>query len=325
MTSELVHDIICSDSTNVRILSIREVRHLNERKLQQALQYAVRASRPDNTPKLEALYIFGPKDTLPNLRTSAKREPSGVGGFTTAEGVMYSEGAQIGARWNHISEDALTEELKRGDKWYQKNGKVLAKPQPPEWASTIMACRGIISFDAVLCNGSRHSYPSITKNRIQNNTSEGHEKDLPWYKQKSAYLPPRVATYSLDGCCKCNSAPEGFSTFGVSLINQFPLLSPPPLHSFTSKSAKAPSSEDSPDKSLLLRCPECIQNRRCDSCEKWWCEDCYDLPNALFRSARAIESGEHEHSILDGEVKVYMGLCVEDCLVDAIVESHLRG
>lgn len=271
MTSELVHDVICGDS-NVRILSIREVRHLNERKLQQALRYAVRASRPANAPKLEALYVFGPKD------------------------------------------GPLTDEL--GDKWYRKGGNVLAKPPSHEWARTIMACRGIISFDAVLCTGARHSL---------NATSEGNDKALPWYKQQSYYIPPRVATYSLGGCCKCNSTPEGFATWGVSPMDKLPLLSPPPLHSFTAKSAKAPLSEDSPDKSLLLRCPECMQNRRCDSCEKWWCEDCYDLPNTFFRAAEVIESGEHERSILDGEVKVHMGLCVEDCLVDAIVESHLRG
>ncbi|CAG8981316.1 hypothetical protein HYALB_00005116 [Hymenoscyphus albidus] len=306
VTSDMVHDIICGDSTNVRILSIREVRHLNERKLQQALQYAVRASRPPHTPKLEALYIFGPKDPVPHLRTSVERIPSGVPSTNSSSamgGVMHSEGAQIGARWNHISEGALTEELKRGDRWYQRRGKVLVKPQSHEWASTIMACQGIISFDAVLCNGPRHSLTT---------TGGGDEISLPWYKQQSVYIPPRIATYSLDGCCKCSSAPEAFSNFGISPMDHFPLLSPPPLHSFTTKSAKAPSLEDSPDKKLLLRCIDCMQSRRCDSCEKWWCEDCYDMPYATLQPAA--ESGKHGASTLN-EVKVHMGLCVENCLV----------
>lgn len=62
VTSDLVSEVILDSSLNVRILSIREVKCMNERKLIQALLYAVRPSRAPNTPKLEGIYIFGRKD-----------------------------------------------------------------------------------------------------------------------------------------------------------------------------------------------------------------------------------------------------------------------
>lgn len=255
VTSELVHDIICREDSNVRILSIREVRHLNGRKLQQALQYAVRASRPADTPKLEALYIFGLKD-----------DP------------LITVGLERGGNRNH--EGCI--------KW--------GRPPSHEWASTIMACKGIISYDAVLCHGPRHFLPA---------TSDGA---LPWYKQQSVYIPPRIASFCLGVCCKCNSAPEGFTTFGISSMDQFPLLYPPPFHSFTAKSAKGVSSPK--DKSHLFRCLDCMQDRRCDCCEKWWCEDCYGLPNASFSSAKEVVSEALELAMID-EVKVNLNLCAE--------------
>jgi hypothetical protein len=69
VTADLVSEIICLDSLNARILPIREVQNLNERKLQQAL-YAIRPSRPSNTPQLEALYFFGPKENCTRVPLS---------------------------------------------------------------------------------------------------------------------------------------------------------------------------------------------------------------------------------------------------------------
>ncbi|KAH8666049.1 hypothetical protein BGZ60DRAFT_377997 [Tricladium varicosporioides] len=289
VTSDLVTDIICSDTFRVRILSIREVQHLNERKLQQALQYAIRPSRAPNTPKLEALYIFGPKDALPvsRFRRHVNRYPPGIAPIDTVPhyaGVVYSYGAQIGTGWNMRSGDTLADEMKKnGDKWYQRSGKVITKPPSHEWAETIRACMGIVSFDAVLCNGPRHSLPV---------TTEEQRNETPWYQLRNAHLPPRIATCAVRSCCNCKTSPEGSSVFGRSPMERFPLLAPPPLHASSARAAKAPAAEDTTDKKLLVRCLDCLRNRYCESCHKWWCEDCYEVPDLSYSSSGPLQSWE---------------------------------
>ena len=145
VTSELVRSIICDEPFNVRIHTpFREVQHLNQRKLQQALHYAIRPSRAPGTPKLEALYIFGPKDSplVTRFRGQITRHPPEI---APIDGMPSDQGD--------------TE-----DQWYQRSGEILTKPIFPEWASTVLACKGIISFDAVLCNGPRHRVPIPTGN-----------------------------------------------------------------------------------------------------------------------------------------------------------------
>ncbi|KAI9051297.1 hypothetical protein LZ554_005398 [Drepanopeziza brunnea f. sp. 'monogermtubi'] len=270
VTHKLLAEIIIQDCWNVRTLSIREVQNLNERKLQQALIYAVRPSRAAN-PKLQALYIFGGKDNPLNIHISqspgnhVRLEPSDA--WSSDGGVLNVPGAQLGAHWNMKSGQTLAEELaSSADKWYQTGGKVFSKPISLEWANTLYACQGIISFDAALCHGPRHS-PGTKE----------HSQVNPWYRSESAHLSSRVATHSIGCCSNCGEAPEGISSFGVSPLDRFPLLSPPPLHSSTAKAAKTPFSH-SGDK-LLLRCMDCLRNRFCESCKRWWCEDCYEVPN----------------------------------------------
>jgi hypothetical protein len=312
VTSDLVADIILQDSFNIRTLSIREVQNLNERKLQQALLYAVRPSRAPNTPKLQALYIFGPKDTIPPPRPSrhGDHHPSSMGPIDARAfhgGVTASQGAQIGARWNQKSEDTLINELvNSGDKWYQSGGKVISKPPSMEWANTVLACQGIISFDAVLCEGPRHEfYP-------QPRDSEPY----PWYHHPNAHLSSRIATHSVGGCAGCGTAPESFSTFGVTSNDRFPLLAPVPLHCSTAKAAKAPFAASG--NKLLVRCMDCVRNRCCENCHKWWCEDCYEVPSHAYISG-STPPWEITRTAVGGQtekhVKVHMGLCVEDCLV----------
>jgi hypothetical protein len=312
VTSDLISDIITRDHFNVRILSIREVSNLNERKLQQALIYALRPPRPPHKPTIQGIYVFGAKDAPQSPQRLVSRHPSGVEPSGTAfsrGGVMYSHGAQIGAYWNLKSTDALAEQIVRGgDKWYQKSGKVIAKPPSNYWANILQTCEGIISFDAVLCNGPRHS-PG-TPDEHQNADS------LPWYYRSDHHLPPRVATYAVGGCASCGTSPEGYSKFGVSPMKNFPLLAPPPLHSSTTKAAKTPFEES--DSKLMVRCRDCLLGRYCESCFKWWCEDCYQIPHVIHGAPptppwEAVGGNISAHS--EKQIKVHIGLCVEDCLI----------
>jgi hypothetical protein len=306
VTSELISDIITQDHFNVRILSIRKVQNLHPRKLQQALRYAVRPSRPAGTPKLKGLYVFDPKDLTPLPRSDRAIHDTAP----PYGGVIYSQGAQIGAQWNQKSGDALAEEMVRGgDGWFSTTGRVLAKSPTADWDSTILACQGIISFDVVLCHGPRHS-----------DLLPSNEKSGLWYQKSRYYLTPRVATYSIRGCSSCGRAPEGISKFGSSPLERFPLLAPAPLHASTTKAAKAPFVASG--SKLLLRCVDCLSNRFCQSCHKWWCEDCYEIPEhghgAPYQWATAGTTlGGHSEK----NAKVHMGLCVEDCLVAEMMSS----
>ncbi|KAK8252534.1 hypothetical protein HDK77DRAFT_152969 [Phyllosticta capitalensis] len=262
--ADLVREIIAEDRFNVRILSIRECTHLNERKLMQVLKYAVRPTRPPGTPKLKGLYLFGPKDPSPmdvvsKPQRSPPRTPENIGG------VMASQGAQIGAEWNQKSSEALNTALARSEhKWYQTAGRVLPKRPSLEWAETLKSCEGIIYFDAVLCRGPRHN---IETAYTQGSTP--HPK---------SFLGPAVASIALGptGCQSCHTCPEGPAVFGKSPANHLPLLSPPPSCSSTVQAAQRPSSvPGSPPPVLVARCEECLRGRWCERCNKWWDEDCY--------------------------------------------------
>ena len=133
MPADLVAEIITHDSFNVRILSLRDVQNLNERKIQQVLLYAIRPSKPENSPKLQGRYIFGRKDpaALPQLKHALNKHPPGVPPIDAEPsygGAMASQGAQIGAEWNQKSIEALVDESTRNsDLWFGKSGMIFPK------------------------------------------------------------------------------------------------------------------------------------------------------------------------------------------------------
>ncbi|KAJ4304973.1 hypothetical protein N0V90_000501 [Kalmusia sp. IMI 367209] len=311
--ADLVRELIAEDRFNIRILSIREVKHLNERKLQQVLRYAVRPSRPAGTPKIKGIYFFGQRDHATVQDAPQKKTAS-----SPSRGVMSSQGAQIGAEWNHKSSEALNAALTRTkDKWYQCSGKMMPKRASLEWAETLKACEGIIAFDAVLCRGPRHD---PTRAFISNNDSA--TSGLP---HPASYLNPAVATVALGskGCETCRSSPEGPAEFGRSSISELPLLSPVPLHSSSLRAAQIPQTVDgSRPPPLFVRCEDCLKGRWCERCHKWWDEDCYTVSSVAKRTelqqTEFLENTEPDGTtrlLSKQSIKVHMGLCVNSCLV----------
>ncbi|TPX18669.1 uncharacterized protein E0L32_002526 [Thyridium curvatum] len=286
VTAELVHDIIIDPSYNVRVLSLRDVKHLNERSLCGALSTACRRGRPPGTPRLKALYIFGPSEQ--KIASSTIIEQQG-----TAAAPEPSNAAAIGTTWNERSQAVLTslvagDNVGQGDAWYARRGKMVTRTISEDWAATMLDCRGIIAFDAVLCKGPWH-YNSPALGKI----------DLG--RIKSPFAPGThryaAAVYSLSGCEGCGTAPEGWTTWGETVdedqggeLGAFPLLAPPPLHSSNVRVAMCPSgqslnpsryhgswSKTKPSR-FIARCYDCVRDRYCWSCHKWWCEDCYPGP-----------------------------------------------
>jgi hypothetical protein len=180
--ADLVREIISEDRFNVRILSIREAKHLNVRKLCQVLNYAVRPTRAVGMPKLRGLYVFGPMEPAAIKEELAIEGPVSPTRYSDSQSqdTVRAVGAKLGAEWNQKSQDTLgTELIGARDKWYQSTGAILPRKQLPEWADTLRACEGIIYFDAVLCRGPRHEPPTTPR-------------------QIRAYLPPAVGTAPKD-------------------------------------------------------------------------------------------------------------------------------
>lgn len=283
VTAELCNDIIQDTCYSVRILSIREAKSLNHGKLRQTLQYACRASRPEGTPRLKALYVFGSRNaTDPSINAPERRS--------------------ISSEWNHKSQRALTSSLEReGDAWWHQKGVMISSKRHMDgWAACLLACQGIIAFDAILCEGPRHyNSPAFGKMSAQGSGE------------------PEVAMFALSACEGCGNSPEGMVEKGGAQ-HRLPLLSPPPMLSSSLRAATTPKE---PAQSFVARCKQCLHDRHCLSCNKWWCESCYTPPNYAINPTETVialdddgvmiatESSGGETSIV--KPKVRTGLCYE--------------
>ena len=310
--ADLVREILAEDRYNVRILSIRESKNLNQTKLQQVLRYITRPTRPEGTPKLKALYFFGPKDAVRSVTCPQQEAPP------VSLGVMASEGAQIGAEWNRRSSSALGSPMCDDEtRWYGCTGRAMKRPLS-EWPDTIHACKGLIAFDAVLCRGPRHDITKV---------------------ESRDFLQPTVATVALgpNGCESCFTCPEGPAVFRDCPESALPLLSPPPSHNSTVRAAQYPQNSSGSSPKLILRCEDCLRGRWCERCNRWWCEDCYEEPVSRIHLRTEMQQLElREELKQDGwdsvtkdgyaggrgpPVKVYSKLCVEHCLVSEMMSG----
>ncbi|EAA31307.3 hypothetical protein GE21DRAFT_8937 [Neurospora crassa] len=304
VTSELVHEILTDPTYSVKILSIRDVVNMNEGKLRAALQYACRPSRPEGTPRLKGLYLFGPKDSArPDLSNSGASTPT-----STCSSTSWAAGT--GA----ADQEPEAWYTKRGAQFPVLNGSRTIS-EWASWASTLIACYSNIAFDAVLCTGPRHlnsrAWGTVNIEAL-NAAKNPASADVPIHA---------VATHSLGGCAGCGSAPEGWTIWGeeppaerdpherraseggtmTTDIGRFPLLAPPPLHSVSLKSAMCPTGQSvytrlsqfrSKDEQarFIPRCYDCIRDRYCTGCNKWWCETCYVGPWASVHDGEASQA-----------------------------------
>lgn len=249
--TDLVTEILTSDRFNVSILSIRECRHMNERKLVQSLQYAVRPTRPKGMPRVKGIYFFGAKDS-----TKSTCQSQSWGGHAAHGGAIQdvTECGQDSAK--------CYPESFPGRRWYEPSGRVLQGPYMNGWAETLQLCQGIIAFDAILCRSPRHNPDLYSPNNPVN--------------PADPFLFPAIATFAVGpaGCASCGTTPEGPAAWNRSPDGYFPLLSPPPIHSSRISVAKYPGLDPDEQATVNARCDQCIVNRRCHRCRRWWCSTC---------------------------------------------------
>ncbi|KAJ5824385.1 hypothetical protein N7447_006725 [Penicillium robsamsonii] len=257
--ADLVADIISTDRFNINILSIRECRHLNERKLMQVIQHAVRPTRPAGTPRVKGIYHFSPicTDSRPVAR------PRYRDWWGTRVGTLRTPSQTPNSDQEDGASTALVEQQ---NEWYIASGKLFKHTLEEGWAQVLKKCEGIIAFDAALCRGPRHD-PNL-----YSSTTEDTPAEIP-------LLGPAVATVALGprGCDGCHSSPEGPAIWSQSPDIQFPMLNPLPLHSSSVAAAKRPGLIPGEHPVLIARCADCLTNRWCHRCNKWFCGNC--LPN----------------------------------------------
>ncbi|KAH1440053.1 hypothetical protein KXX68_004025 [Aspergillus fumigatus] len=221
------------------------------------LQYAVRPTRPAGTPRVKGIYFFTPLNLAQAAARSRYRKwwSSRCAGQTPVEARPSSRQHDQGR------------ETDRQNVWYSPSGKLLTASIEEGWAQTIQKCHGIIAFDAVLCRGPRHDPNAMLVGQ------DGSQRE-------GRLLGPAIATIALGsrGCDGCHSSPEGPAIWGQSPEETFPLLTPPPFHSSSVVAAKRPSLFPGADHpALIARCADCLTDRWCHRCNKWFCADC--LPN----------------------------------------------
>lgn len=289
VTAELCHEIINDPSYNVRLLSIRDVKHMNEGKLRSALTYACRTSRPENTPRLKALYFFGSKEADGDAQAEQQRNT-------------------VAASWNTKSQRALSASLNgdshASDAWWFRKGRMLSSPVEGDWANCLLACRGLIAFDAVLCQGPRH--------RNSPCSSSASALSGPGF----GACNPALATFAVGGCASCGRCPEGLVDADTTPACNLPLLSPPPILSSSVQAATQPAPGG---QAFAPRCADCLRERCCVSCNKWWCEACYHVPHSgVMQVAQGgvvvVDYHDSSASVLEQEFtmaksKVRRGLC----------------
>ena len=307
VTHDLLHEIVTNDRYNVRLLSIRQCPNVNQSRLQQLMKHICRPTRPEGTPRLQGLYYF----------TDPANDYGGPGATSTAS-ITSVDGAALGLLPTSKSRPRDNE-----SQWYSPSGRVIQHGASirTSWEETLQACDGMISFDAVLCKA---MYQSVA--------SGLHNASIDIMNAKPGISTIATIALGPEGCSGCGRAPEGTPVWGESDITEFPLLSPPPFSGKLIDAVRPPqhrtsSAKHIPPQRLVVSCTWCLINRHCDSCHRWWCTACYnpkrsqklkDLEALTANTNLSYLPSASELKSSDGKgdsVKVFNGLCVENCLV----------
>jgi hypothetical protein len=287
--ADLVSEIILTDRFNINILSIRDCIHLNERKLMQVLQYAVRPERPQGTPRVKGIYYFTSTKSNSNKQSASRREwwRSRV---SSASGSLPSPESSSRPQ-SPTNSEACTNAITASrdnpccNEWYRPFGKVFHHTFEDGWARTIQKCEGIIAFDAVLCRGPRHNVDLYSS---PNPTGDP--------RPAAGLMGPAIATIALGprGCEGCYTSPEGPAVWGQSPYSYFPLLLPLPLHSSMISDAKRPFGLGNSSPAIMIaRCGDCMTNRWCHRCHKWFCYKCMPQPT----DGRDVPASPHQTTV----------------------------
>lgn len=333
VTHDVLSDILLSEQYNVRLLSVLGCPNLNERKFQALLHYLCRPSRPEGTPKLKGVYVFGTSENVAKQSQSPQSQ-SLTPQARRGNGITTVPGAQIGASSSSTSPTSSSSSsatpTTNANPWFHPTGHILFPFSNFQfWEETLRVCSGIIAFDAVLCT---HMHTEMAPYRSNSMNA---------YLTSSSMSTP-LATYALgsNGCAGCGCAPDGAPVWGIDETTSFPLVSPPPFSGRLVDAVRPPPPTDTGERQrLVVSCTWCLSDRHCQSCHRYWCSRCYD-PQRRKRALQLEAKAEHDHgngiqsndvnggslseelrkaSVGGGTpvIKVYNGLCTQFCALDA--------
>ena len=323
-TNDLVYEIVTSSEYNVKILSVLRCVNLNQRKLQQLLCTICRPSRPEGTPRLQGMYVFGTSSPQHQQRTIHE---------ALIRGVTLSEGAQLGSLPSS-SDVPLPSDT---NPWYAPTGRTINEghAKRSSWEETLQVCRGIIAFDAVLCTNMHAAMAPYLHVAAEDYLSQ----------HKPGISPLATIALGPEGCAGCGTAPADAPVWGETDCKEFPLLHPPPFSGKLIDACRPPrrmtSHQEKPvPRRFIASCTWCLANRHCESCHRWWCGDCYDpkQQTAKLKNLQRLQKAglnylpsREELSYTDSNsqksasVKVYNNLCVENCLVGEMMAGAGSG
>lgn len=319
VTHDVLSDILLTDQYNIRLLSVIGCKNLNQRKFQGLLHYLCRSSRPEGTPQLKGVYIFGTSENV-GKHGQCSLPPSRSNGITTVPG------AQLGASSSAPIKPPPHLSPSTPNPWFSPTGLVLSLhlTKPDGWAETLHVCTGLIAFDAVLC-------------------THMHREMAPYRSDTAASMNSPLADYALgsDGCAGCGSAPEDAPIWGHSDLTSFPLVSPPPFSGRLVDAVRPLAGQSDRAETRQLRlvvsCSQCLRDRHCQFCQRYWCVQCYDPQlrgNGGSQLKAQIQRDENEMSIAEevraasevggggsavtagiatATIKVYNGFCTQYC------------
>ncbi|KAH7309785.1 hypothetical protein B0I35DRAFT_359464 [Stachybotrys elegans] len=190
----------------------------------------------------------GRPDGMPKLKALY------VFGSTTDSDSSISEYEALASVWPEFDDG-------KSNEWWSRKGRIIPTHSLREWSSCLQACEGIIAFDAVLCRGPRHgSSPAYGRYNVPMDDFEA------------------VATFAVPACSSCGDAPEGLVRADTSSLTSLPALYPPNIMTSSLRGCVVP--QNSTD-CFVPRCEDCLRERYCTTCHKWWCESCFRLPNQI--------------------------------------------
>ena len=314
----LVRELLCDETYNIRILSLRGVGDLGSGKLLQVLRYVLRPSRPENTPKLKGLYFFTPEMAAAGFTAADFRQRylSSLTGITNSIGARLGAGPGAGAPSSGaLHKEFIQSSWHQNNPWYSGSGTevfcISSKEVSDQWSSLLEAASGMIAFDAVLCRQNSHIVAQMD--------GEGSQK----VEEMRFEARPALANISLGGCQMCGSCPEGPAYPGTSPEQHLPLLAPPPLHASTVKAAQRLHTNGLPHPPFIARCRQCLKDRWCERCNAWWCESCYKIPSK--RAPTNLDLAPSGRQGSQQSVKVHNTLCVGNCLIDQLLNEGGEG
>lgn len=318
VTADLCHELIAdpSGSYNVRILSILGTNNLNQHKLCATLKYACRTSRSPGTPRLKALYVMNRRSASRHellVAPHSGRLP--VAGYSQSppledKGLDSLPDGPSPSNWYATHQG--------GERIFPVKAHIYADWAPTLQACAgiiafdTVLCTSPRHLNSPVYDVSRAVALSAASGAVPT------ARALPYAVATHALGGCAACGGAPEGWVVWGTTPEPLQRGGAEEqrmreieedsghrlsweIGRFPLLLPVPRHSSNIKAAMCPPGQAVNSRTgdhgerqradagageddavglarFIPRCDQCLAERYCRVCRRWWCETCFPGP-----------------------------------------------